>query len=179
LSVALFAARITQHMILILIAAPLIGLALPAGTPQRARLRLWGSSASFLVALWFWHMPAPYDATFTSTSYYWLMHVTLFGSAILLWRELLHHRNTLLFDVLGAGVLTSMQMGLLGAVLTMAGRPLFFWHLTTTQAWGLSPLQDQQLGGVLMWVPGIALFLWSALRALGRLHLTLEPGHGR
>lgn len=179
LSVALFAARITQHMILILIAAPLIGLALPAGPPQRARLRLWGSSASFLVALWFWHMPAPYDATFASTSCYWLMHVTLFGSAILLWRELLHHGNALLFDVLGAGVLTSMQMGLLGAVLTMAGRPLFFWHLTTTQAWGLSPLQDQQLGGVLMWVPGIALFLWAALRTLGRIRLTLEPGHGR
>jgi putative membrane protein len=47
----------------------------------------------------------------------------------------------------------------LGAVLTFADRPLFPWHLTTTQAWGLSPLQDQQLGGSLMRVPGIAFFL--------------------
>jgi putative membrane protein len=67
-----------------------------------------------------------------------------------------------------------MQMGFLGAVLTVAGRPLFFWHLTTTQPWGVSPLEDQQLGGVVMWVPGIALFLWAALRTLDRLRIALE-----
>jgi putative membrane protein len=72
---------------------------------------------------------------------------------------------------------TFLQMGLLGAVLTLASRPLFQWHFLTTQAWGLSPLQDQQLGGALMWVPGIALFLWSALRSLGRLWGSLERAH--
>jgi putative membrane protein len=179
LSVSLFSARIAQHMILLLIAAPLIGLALPPGSPGRARWRLWSGTGAFLIALWFWHMPAPYDATFASTPCYWLMHVTLLGSAIFLWRELLQHADVRVLDVLGAGLVTSVQMGLLGAVLTMAARPLFYWHLSTTQAWGLTPLQDQQLGGVLMWVPGIALFLWAALRALGRLRLTLEPGHGR
>jgi putative membrane protein len=67
-----------------------------------------------------------------------------------------------------------MQMGLLGAVLTFAGHPLFLWHLTTTQVWGLSPLRDQQLGGTLMWVPGIALFLFAALRSLSRLWTALN-----
>ncbi len=73
--------------------------------------------------------------------------------------------------------MTFLQMGLLGAVLTLAGRPLFQWHFLTTQAWRLSPLQDQQLGGALMWVPGIALFLWSALRSLGRLWESLDRAH--
>ncbi|MBV9913947.1 MAG: cytochrome c oxidase assembly protein, partial [Sinobacteraceae bacterium] len=78
-------------------------------------------------------------------------------------------------EVLVIGTLTSMQMGLLGAILTFASRPLFFWHLTTTTPWGFSALRDQQLGGVLMWVPGIAFFLFFALRSLGRLWKLLEP----
>lgn len=174
LSVALFAARIAQHMLLILAAAPLIALALPRGGKPHGRTRLWSACSGFFIALWFWHMPRPYDATFASSAYYWAMHVTLFGSAIWLWREILQAERAHAIDVLSAGAFTSMHMGLLGAVLTMAGRPLYFWHLTTTQAWGLSPLEDQQLGGVLMWVPGIALFLWAALRTLGRLRIALE-----
>ncbi len=174
LSVALFAARIGQHMLLILVAAPLVALALPAGSERRARARLWSACSAFFIALWFWHMPAPYDATFASTACYWAMHLTLFGSAIWLWREVLHGEQAHTIDVLAAGAFTSMHMGFLGAVLTVAARPLYFWHLTTTQAWGLSPLEDQQLGGVLMWVPGIALFLWAALRTLDRLHTALE-----
>jgi putative membrane protein len=174
LSVALFSARIGQHMILALVSAPLLALALPPGSAGLARMRLWTAGSVFFLALWFWHMPVPYEATFTSTMIYWTMHLTLFGSAILLWREILHGASGLTVDVLSVGALTSMQMGLLGAILTMAGRPLFFSHLTTTQAWGFSPLQDQQLGGVLMWVPGIALFLWAAIRSLERLRGSLE-----
>ena len=174
LSVALFSARVGQHMILLLVAAPLLALALPEGKPRFARVRLWGSCAAFFLALWFWHMPRPYDATFESTAIYWTMHITLSGSALLLWREILQGSGALTADVLAAGGITSMQMGLLGAVLTMAGRPLFFPHLATTQLWGFTPLQDQQLGGVFMWVPGIALFLWAALRSLGRLRAALE-----
>jgi putative membrane protein len=51
---------------------------------------------------------------------------------------------------------------------------LFLAHLSTTAAWGYTPLQDQQLGGILMWVPGIVLFLWVGLRAIQRLWSTLE-----
>jgi putative membrane protein len=67
-----------------------------------------------------------------------------------------------------------MQMGLLGAVLTFAAHPMFLSHLSTTWAWGIEPLRDQQLGGVFMWVPGIILFLWAALRSLGRAWTNLE-----
>lgn len=177
LSVALFSARVGQHMLLLLIAAPLIAYAWPPRMTEAKRPRwpLWLSGAAVLVSLWFWHMPGPYDATFTSTFVYWSMHVTLFGSAILLWRELLHHSAQRTVEALTVGALTSMQMGLLGAVLTFAGHPLFFWHLVTmTNAWGLTPLEDQQLGGIFMWVPGILLFLWAALRSLGRLWTAMD-----
>jgi len=171
LSVSLFSARIAQHMILILVAAPLIALGLPA---RSAQWRFWSAAVAFMFALWVWHMPTPYGTTFTSTALYWLMHITLFGSAIALWAELVHHpaRNTAL--ALTVGLSTSMQMGLLGSVLAFARAPLFYPHLFTTQEWGLTPLEDQQLGGTLMWVPGILLFLWIAIRSLRRLGNTLE-----
>jgi putative membrane protein len=135
---------------------------------------LWSTTLFFFAALWFWHMPAPYDATFSATWIYWTMHGTLFGSALLLWRTLLHHPPARTTDVLAAGALTSIQMGLLGAVLTFAGHPLFYRHLLTSSLWGLTPLRDQQLGGVLMWVPGIALFVFAAVRSLSRLWRALE-----
>lgn len=174
LSVSLFSARVAQHMILILLAAPLIAGGWPRAARHAGTKGLWGSAAAFFVALWFWHMPVPYDTTFSSTTVYWSMHLSLFGSAVLLWRQLLHHAPEKTVEVLAAGALTSMQMGLLGAVLTFAGHPLFLWHMTTTEAWGLTPLHDQQLGGVFMWVPGIALFLWAAVRSLSRLWSALE-----
>lgn len=161
LSVSLFSARIAQHMILILLAAPLIASAPITGL--RRAIPLWVAVVIFFLSLWLWHMPLPYDATFRSTGLYWLMHVSVFGSAILLWHELLHHRHDRLVAVLCAGAITSIQMGLLGAILAFAAHPLFLAHLTTTVVWGLTPLRDQQLGGVFMWVPGIAAFLWTAL----------------
>jgi len=174
LSVALFSARIAQHMILLLVAAPLIAAAWQNSERPRSEATLYVSAFVFTACLWVWHMPGPYDATFSSTLIYWSMHVSLFGSATLLWRELLHHPPERTGLVLLVGLSSSMQMGLLGAVLTLAGRPLFFPHLTTTTAWGLTALQDQQLGGTLMWVPGMGLFLYVALRSLYRLWTVLE-----
>jgi putative membrane protein len=171
LSVSLFSARVGQHMLLILGAAPLLALSLPRVPEAGRSVWLWGSALAFFGALWFWHMPRPYDLTFESTSAYWLMHLSLFGSAIALWRSLLRSGHSLGFAMVAAGALTSMQMGFLGAVLAFGSRPFYFWHLTTTQVWGLTPLEDQQLGGVFMWVPGIVLFLWAAVRALTTLRV--------
>jgi putative membrane protein len=171
LSVSLFSARVGQHMILILVAAPLIGGALPRGGPRGL---LWPSVAAFAVSLWLWHMPVPYDATLRSVPLYWAMHVSLFGSAIWLWRQLFGHRPEEGFAALAAGTVASVQMGLLGAVIALSGHPLFLWHLSLTGAWGLSPLADQQLGGILMWVPGCLFFLWAAMRSLVVLWAALE-----
>lgn len=174
LSVALFSARVGQHMVLLLLSAPLIALALAPPAPRFERPELWLSALAFFVALWFWHMPAPYEATFTSPVIYWLMHVSLFGCGLLLWRCLLHHTSAATADALLVALFTSVQMGLLGAILSLAANPLFYPHLLTTFIWHLSPIEDQALGGVFMWVPGIALFLWASVRSLHRLWLVLE-----
>lgn len=171
LSVALFSARIGQHMILMLIAAPLIGVALPKGSWKHS---IWWSVLAVTAALWVWHMPVPYEATFHSTAVYWAMHVTLFGSAIWLWRDLLNHEPESTPVVLAAGTAASTQMALLGAVLTLSSHAMFQWHFTTTQAWGFTPLQDQQLGGALMWVPGGVIFLLAAVRSMLLLRNLLE-----
>lgn len=177
LSVALFSARVGQHMVLTLVAAPLIAAALPR--PLVKPGWLWPATIAFFVALWFWHMPLAYDATFGSGAIgwaiYWSMHVTLFGSAIWLWSALLGHGREQAVSALAAGTVTSVQMGLLGAVLTLSTRALFSPHLLTVQAWGFTPLSDQQLGGVLMWVPGCTIFLIVALRSSYMLLRVLDP----
>ena len=160
LSVALFSARIAQHMVLVLIAAPLIAYGLPVQRLGRG-WPVWASALVFFASLWFWHMPLPYEATFTSVTWYW-------------WRELLHPARRLVAVSLIAGALTSMQMGMLGAFIALASHPLYRWHLITTAPWGMTPLEDQQLGGALMWVPGIALFLWVAVRSVSRVWASLE-----
>jgi putative membrane protein len=170
LSVALFSARVGQHMILLLIAAPLVALALPARSHSP-----WPPTIAFFIALWFWHMPLAYDATFASTAIYWAMHLSLFSAAVWLWRALLHHPREGVVAALAAGTLTSIQMGLLGAIFTLSSHALFAPHFLTAGAWGLTPLSDQQLGGVLMWVPGCALFLLVALRSAQMLWRVIEP----
>src|SRR3546814_5156702 len=61
-----------------------------------------------------------------------------------------------------------VQRGLLGALLTFSGSALYAPHLLTTQAWGMSSLQDQQLAGLIMWVPAAGLYLGAAMFLLAR-----------
>lgn len=171
LSVSLFAARVAQHMILLLAAAPLIAAALPRWRAVNRPAFLWSATIAFFVLLWFWHMPTPYEATFRSPVTYWLMHVSLAGSGVALWAALLRQHSA---QALAAGLVTSVQMGLLGAIICLASWPMYPPHYATTQAWGLSPLADQQMGGVIMWVPGCLIFLWIAVRTVAAMWRALE-----
>jgi putative membrane protein len=179
LSVSLFAARVGQHMILTLLAAPLvvagqplktIAAALAAPTPRRRRMRPAPllATAVFMMLLWLWHAPGPYAATFSSTLVYWTMHFTVFGAALWLWHGVLAEAEDAgsIIRTIAAGVISSAQMGFLGALITLAPRAVYEPHALTTTVWGLSQLQDQQLGGVIMWVPGCAIFLAFAMLAL-------------
>jgi putative membrane protein len=178
LSVALFSARVAQHMILTLVAAPLVVL----GEPVLALTRLFGraaprppgnrsvalGTAAFAAALWIWHLPGPYDATLRSDAVYWAMHLTTFAAALLLWRGLLHPASCAGAGLV-SGVATAVQMTLFSCILSLAPSPLFVVHARTTQAWGLSPLTDQQLGGLIMWVPGGLLFTLYGVAAFAIL----------
>jgi putative membrane protein len=81
-----------------------------------------------------------------------------------------------MLTVIAASLMTAVQMGLLGALITLAPRAVYAPHFFTTAAWGLTPLQDQQLGGAIMWVPGCVVFfvvsmvvLWRSLRRAERV----------
>ncbi len=149
LSVALFSARSGQHLLVALVAAPLLASGFARGRPMGTALPAF----AFAAALWFWHAPITYAATFAPDGIaYWAMHGTLLGSAVWLWAALLRGRPE---GAALAGIVTAIQMGVLGALLTFAPRVLYAAHDGgVTLPWGLTALEDQQLGGLLMWVPG-------------------------
>jgi putative membrane protein len=183
LSVALFSARVTQHMIVALVGAPLIvagrgdavlarALGWTRSVPRSADLAL--GPAAFALALWVWHLGPPYDATLRGTALYWLMHLTLFAAAISLWRAILFAPP---LPSLAASFFTGLQMTALGALLTLSPHVWFHAHESTTWPWGLSPLEDQQLGGVIMWVPAGMLLLAHAVVLLGLAMLRQQQDH--
>jgi putative membrane protein len=173
LASALFSARVLHHVLLVAGVAPLVAVAFPlrrlASPPLGA---LVGANA---IILWLWHAPGIYAWGLSSVPAYWLMQTTLLGSAWLLWRAILAPATQPGAALLALGT-TIAQMGLLGALIAFAPRPLYWVHLTTTTAWGLAPLADQQLAGLLMWVPatlpylGVGIWLtWSSLRPATKL----------
>jgi putative membrane protein len=187
---ALFSAHMVQHMVLIVVAAPLLALGRPMvpmlwALPRRWRERvgraakrrpvrsLWTALTSPLgvwvlhaVAVWVWHAPQLYQATLESYPIHTLQHLSFFGSALLFWWVLIYlgRRGRLGY---GLGVLfvftTAVQGSLLGAVLTFAPTAWYPIYEPSTLAWGRSVLEDQQVGGLIMWVPGGLIYVATAL----------------
>jgi putative membrane protein len=148
LSSALFAARTVHHVLLVAVAAPLLAAAWPAHRPRAAGLPFAVSTA----LLWLWHLPAAYDLALSNMAIYWAMQLSLLVPAVLFWRAVLAPAANALPATLYV-VGGYMQMALLGALLTFAPDALYAIHQTAPLAFGLSPLADQQLGGLIMWVP--------------------------
>lgn len=162
LSSALFTARTLHHLLLILAAAPLLALALPP--PRRSRLLL--AAALHLLVLWAWHAPGAYAAALSNDATYWAMQASLLATAIWFWSAV----RAASAPAAIAGLLAVMLgMGLLGALIAFAGQPIYAPHFATTLAWGLTPLEDQQAAGLIMWAPAAAVYLVVALWRMARL----------
>lgn len=161
LSSALFSARVLHHVLLIAAVAPLLALAFPL--PRLASPPLALLVALNAVVLWLWHAPGPYAWGLGSVAAYWLMQGTLLASAWFLWRAALAP-STPTGAAMFALATTIGQMGLLGALLVFAPRPMYWVHFESTAVWSLRPLADQQLAGLLMWVPAMLPYLVVALR---------------
>ncbi|MCC5970571.1 MAG: cytochrome c oxidase assembly protein [Pararhodobacter sp.] len=164
LTVALFSARAVHHLVLIGLAAPALALAFPM---RRVPLKAaWASLAAALLA---WHIPAIYTAAWDSALIYWLMQGALLIPAWAFWSAVFTRSDAVLAPFSHAALIAGLAglMGFLGAVLTFAPRPLYPEHLAGTDAFGLSLLGDQQLSGLIMWIPGMLPFaLMAALTLL-------------
>jgi cytochrome c oxidase assembly factor CtaG len=129
-------------------------------------------------ALWGWHAPGPYQAALASSTVHALQHLSFLGSAMLFWWALVygkHGRRAYGIAVL-AVFTTAVQSSILGALLTFAPAPWYPAYIEATAAWGLNPLQDQQLAGLVMWVPAGGLY---TLASLAFLALWLQEGERR
>lgn len=157
LSTALFSARVLHHVLLVAVAAPLLAIARPGWAVGRAAGGIALPFAVSTAVLWAWHLPAAYDLALNDIAVYWAMQLSLLASFTAFWRAVLRPR-AVHEAVLGV-VAGMMQMSFLGAILTFAPAPLYAAHALHPFDWGLTPLRDQQLGGLIMWVPAMLPYL--------------------
>lgn len=185
----LFSAHMSQHEILMLVAAPLLVLgrpliaflwAFPVEWSRRignvAKLswfsRAWRTLTIPLVAwlvhavaLWIWHIPVLFEAVLRHESVHTFQHLSFLLSALLFWWALIHGPQGVMGY--GAAVLyvftTSIHSGALGALITIAGSVWYPSYIGLTESWGLTPLEDQQLGGLIMWIPAGLVYVIAGL----------------
>jgi cytochrome c oxidase assembly factor CtaG len=205
---ALFAAHMAQHEVMIVLAAPLLVVgtpvvpmlwALPRGWRQgigawsrRILRRPWRvmtqPAVAFVVhalAVLVWHVPAFYQATLSSDAIHALQHLSFVGTAVIFWWAMLgggRHRRARY----GAAVLglfgTALYGAALGALLTFAEAPWYPAYGSWALVWGLTPLEDQQVGGLIMWIPAGLVHLPTALAFVAlwaNLFGTTEDRHSR
>lgn len=202
LSGVLFSAHMVQHLILILVAAPLLVLsdfplallwALPRDWAQALAYRLnqspvlsraWPILSTpvsawlwFAIALWGWHASALFQAAVQDERIHAFEHLALLLTAILLWWVLFKQtgprrvRYGMAVPYLFA---TALQSGILGALMTFTTEPWYSYYTPLVKAWGLTALQDQQLAGLIMWMPGGTVFSLLTIGYFGAWLRALE-----
>jgi len=190
----LFSAHMVQHLVLTLVVAPL----LLAGTPGwmldrligplgrwrlgrtvvRALTRPVPALALYAVALITWHLPGPYNAALEIHGWHIVEHLVLLATAVLAWWPVasastlaprLHYGAQILY-LFAFGV----PMTVVASMITGAERVLYPFYAAAPRLWDLTPLADQRLGGVIMWVPAaliplaaftVVFFRWVAAEA--------------
>ena len=169
------AMHMTQHMLLIVVVAPLVVLAAPlaqwraalGSTPDplwRTLLRCgrhpMACAALHAAAIWAWHAPRPYMAAVLDPLWHVTEHACFLFSAWLFWWSVLRSGRRAALQAMLALLFTVMHTGLLGALLTFAREPLYGVESRE--------LRDQQLAGLVMWIPGGAAYLAGAVWVLWR-----------
>ena len=173
LSSAFLTMRVIHHIAVVLVMAPLLAFGLEPWL-RRLPTSLCSATAIAAVTFWTWHAPAPYAAALSSVLIYALMQFTLLASAMGFWIAV---RRSGPVAAMAAILATTVSMGLLGALITFAGRPLYAPHFASTLRWGVSPLEDQQLAGITMWAPGSIAYLAAAM-GIGWRWLNAERARG-
>jgi putative membrane protein len=192
---ALFSVHMVQHLLLVVVAAPLIVVGEPAyvmlwALPvamRRGIARQWRQLPALRAAwhavtlpvvawtlhvamLWLWHAPRLYDDALRMPWLHVVEHSAFFLTALVFWWVALDRRRLRVGASTFYLFVAALQGTLLGALLTLARHPWYLSHYGTTQPWGLSPLEDQQIAGLIMWIPaGLAYLIAVAPRLLRAL----------
>lgn len=170
----LFSAHMVQHLILTMVGPPL----LLVGTPEWFIRPIVRSKALFAAArfltypaiafvlfnadFFIWHAPALYNATLENQNIHILEHLTFIIFGLLNWWPIFSPSKDLPRLSIGGQTLymflSGMPIVLLGAGLTFAS-PLYAPYIAAPRVWGISAATDQQLGGLIMWIPGNIIFI--------------------
>jgi cytochrome c oxidase assembly factor CtaG len=202
----LFAAHMVEHEILMVVAAPLLVLARPGAAmlwalPARLRASFGGIerrppvAASWRAltdpclatvlhgaALWIWHVPILYSAVLTNSLVHWLQHISFLATALLFWWALLFGRARVRGYGAAVGYLfaTALHTSLLGALLVVSRTAWYAGQGAFASAFGLTILEDQQIAGLIMWVPAGFVYAGAALAFAGiwiaRSETRSDPG---
>lgn len=203
LSQQLFLMHMTQHLLLIMIAPPLllitnpmpfilwglptswrlkvgrvIGRLLHRKHPLRRNLRLATAPGiiwlAWVIMIFGWHDPTLYNAALQYGWVHDIEHLTFFAAGMLFWWHVtgagprLHKQASLLGRI--AFVIGAIPPNMLtGVVLAFASQPIYTYYTAVPRLWNLSVMADQQIGGVIMWVPGSMMYIIAALILLSRL----------
>jgi putative membrane protein len=198
LSAALFSAHMVQHLLLMLVAAPLWIISRPLAPFLRALPLSWAqelgklmqhpaiqnlwhylshiSTAFFLhlMALWLWHLPFLYELALKNPIAHALEHASFFLTAALFFWAIYKSKKAAI-RILSVFLLM-MASGLLGALMTFAKTAWYAGHSAYTSWWGLTALEDQQLAGLLMWIPSGFIYVLIAALLLASWIATVEAG---
>jgi putative membrane protein len=196
LAASLASAHMVQHVLIVAVVPPLLimsrGLATvrqglravaprePGGWLDHPGL----ASAVYALAIWLSHAPVIYEAALLEPALHLLLLASQLGAGLWFWQVLLGavaatgDQRARSGGALLMAFSTFMHTSLLGALLSFAGAPWYPLYELRPQAWGVTPLADQQLAGVIMWVPMSAVYLAAGLAAMARLLEEPGPRHG-
>lgn len=187
-----FAAHMAEHELLMLVAAPLLVLARPLGIalwalPQPVRQALasgghavggaWRALTAPVVAtllqaiaLWLWHAPRLFDLALAHDGWHVVQHLSFLCTALLFWWAMLCGRGERRLGLaIGCLFFTATISGALGALMAFSSSPWYAGYAASgLDAFGLTPAEDQQLAGLLMWVPGGMVHAGAGLALLAR-----------
>lgn len=173
----LFSAHMAQHLVLTLVFPPLLLYGTPAWVVRPLLAPRWvthlarwatrplAAGAIFSVPITLWHFPQFYEAALEHHPLHIAQHLVFLATAVIMWWPLLSPvpelpRASYLAQLLYLFVL-GLPMSLVGALITLSDSPLYPFYVAAPRVSGLTPVADQQLGGLFMWVVG-TLYLWIA-----------------
>jgi putative membrane protein len=177
----LFSIHMVQHLLLTLVLPPLLIAGLPGwladGLARHPSARAIGrflthplvAGAIFTVTLAVWHLVPMYDLMMRNHEVHVATHLMFMAAAVIMWWPAMSASTVLppLSYPLRALYLflVSIPMQVVAAIITFADDVLYEWYAVAPRTWGLSATEDQQLGGLLMWVPG-NMYMLAAIAAV-------------